>query len=434
MKRRRLGHGVVEGFYGRPWTTAERVSFVELLGRAGLDTFIVAPKNDPLGFSRPRRRASDYRAIQEVARAASDAGVRLFASTCLENVEALVDAGVDGVVVSLDDTWTTFAPGLATHARGEAHGAIARAALDRARRRSASADALLVPAIYHRRLEDLGRGALAYLRGIAAAAPGVPVAWTGPAIFSRSVTAADVTRLRQATGLDLWLWNNAITNDWLPLATGELVGARPWQKLCFGSIDNMSPGVEREVEGVLVNAAREPSLSKVSALCLAEWLRDPLHYAAAPAIQRAIAEVAGDLADLVALAHDLTCKHPLSAPARFEASAVSEAVSDYVAGRATGEALAAKLEHLVEAATRARDASARATPEADAVRECVPTLDRAAGLASAALAGLARRRGPPDRERERALLLEMNTHLRAARGMRWQVGLESLQPLLSRSR
>lgn len=430
MISRRPGDGIIEGFYGRPWTTSERVSFVGHLGRAGLDTFIVAPKNDPLGFARPRHHARDFRAIEAIARAAGDASVRLYVSTCLENVESLVDAGVRGVVISLDDTWTTFAPGLATHARGAAHGAMARTALERARRRSADADALLVPAIYHRRAEDLGRGGLAYLRGIAASAPDVPVAWTGPAIFSRSVTAGDAARLQRATGLRLWLWNNAVTNDWLPLATGELVGARPWQKLCFGSIDNMSPGVEREVGGVLVNAAREPELSKVSALCLAAWLRDPLHYAAGPAVERSIREVAGDDAELVALAHDLTQKHPLSAPARFESRAVADAVGDFLAGRAPVSELVEKLEELVDAARRAG-----ATNASDALRECAPTLDRASWLASAALTSIALGADAGrDRARARSLGAELDAHLRRARATRWQVGLESLQQLLSRSR
>jgi hypothetical protein len=424
----RVGHGVVEGFYGRPWTAAQRVAFVESMGRAGLDTFIVAPKNDPAGFSRPRTKSQDFDAIREVARAARGANVRLYVSTCLENVATLADAGVDGVVISLDDTWTTFAPGLATRGRGRAHGSIAANALEQFGPRGARAPVLLVPAIYHRRVEDLGRGALAYLSGIAEVAPHVPIAWTGPSIFSRCITPGEAARLREATGLSLWLWNNAVTNDWLPLATGELVGARAWQKLSFGSVDNMVPGLEREVEGVLLNAAREPALTQVSALCLAAWLRDPLHYDARAEVGRSIREVGGPNADLVGMAHDLTCKHPLSAPSRFEGVDIADAVADYAGGRSSSEAMLRHLDALVHAAERARSV------DADVVRELLPTLEKAGALAAAASIGVARRAGAFDKTADRARRAEMEPHLQRARRTRWQVGHDALHPLLSAPR
>lgn len=421
----RVGHGIIEGFYGRPWSTADRVAIVRRLGEVGLETFIVAPKNDPRGFQRPRRAAADFADISEVARAGRDAKVRVFVSACADNVEPLVDAGVDGIVISLDDTWTTFAPGLATFGRGEAHGALAREALRRATARSRDARVLLVPAIYHRRAEDLGRGAIAYLRGIAAATD-VPVAWTGPAIFSRSITPADFARLREASGLTFWLWNNAITNDWLPLATGELLGARPYQKLSFGSVDNMSPGLEREVDGILLNAAREPALTHVSALCLAAWLRDPMHHAPVDAALAAIRDVGAEDARLLEIAHDLTRNHPLSAPSRFEASAIADAVADYLAGRAAAARIQALLRELVDASARA------ARSDHDAVRECAPTLDRAGALAEAALVTIARREGGAiEKQRARELAIERDQLLRRARRARWQVGLGCLQPLLS---
>ncbi len=38
--------GVVEGFYGPPWSHAERLSLLGWLARQGLDTYVYAPKND----------------------------------------------------------------------------------------------------------------------------------------------------------------------------------------------------------------------------------------------------------------------------------------------------------------------------------------------------------------------------------------------------
>jgi hypothetical protein len=143
----RFGHGVVEGFYGRPWTFDERASLIALLGKIGLSTFVVAPKNDPHGFGRPRRADADFENIGRLARLADRAGVRLFVSACVENAPSLAGAGVHGLVISMDDTWTTFAPALATEARGRAHGALALKARAAARAIASQTEVLLVPAI-----------------------------------------------------------------------------------------------------------------------------------------------------------------------------------------------------------------------------------------------------------------------------------------------
>ena len=38
--------GVIEGFYGRPWTEAQRVRMLDWIGQAGMNMFIYAPKDD----------------------------------------------------------------------------------------------------------------------------------------------------------------------------------------------------------------------------------------------------------------------------------------------------------------------------------------------------------------------------------------------------
>ena len=40
--------GVVEGFYGRPWTHEQRLELIDFLARRGMNTFIYGSKDDPL--------------------------------------------------------------------------------------------------------------------------------------------------------------------------------------------------------------------------------------------------------------------------------------------------------------------------------------------------------------------------------------------------
>ena len=39
--------GVIEGFYGPPWTRAEREQLLDWMARFGLTTYLHAPKDDP---------------------------------------------------------------------------------------------------------------------------------------------------------------------------------------------------------------------------------------------------------------------------------------------------------------------------------------------------------------------------------------------------
>ena len=40
--------GVIEGFYGNPWTREQRLELIEFLAAHGMNTFVYAPKDDPL--------------------------------------------------------------------------------------------------------------------------------------------------------------------------------------------------------------------------------------------------------------------------------------------------------------------------------------------------------------------------------------------------
>ena len=39
--------GVIEGFYGPPWSDAERRTLLDWMARFGLGTWLYAPKDDP---------------------------------------------------------------------------------------------------------------------------------------------------------------------------------------------------------------------------------------------------------------------------------------------------------------------------------------------------------------------------------------------------
>ena len=40
--------GVIEGFYGAPWSHEQRLDLIDFLGERGMNTFVYSPKDDPL--------------------------------------------------------------------------------------------------------------------------------------------------------------------------------------------------------------------------------------------------------------------------------------------------------------------------------------------------------------------------------------------------
>ncbi len=333
-----VGHGVIEGFYGRPWTAEARLDVVRQVGAVGLDTYVWAPKSDPThraAWSEPLA-PERLRELGLLAEVAETAGVRVHhglspvgiaarrggqyvtddaaAAALRRRVADVRGAGVTRFVLLFDDTWPTFLPSAASRALGEAHGRVAALVRDWLADR-ADASVLLVPAIYHRRAPELPRGGLSYLLGIASVVGReVPVAWTGPAMFSTWISGSDLARMERATGLRLWIWNNAVANDWLPLVTSAAGKARRVQRLSSGPVANLSADAVRGAAGVLLNGAREAELTRVAVTAFAEQIRAPDAYDPVrsweDAIERVFAEAAPPVRELL----DLVRGHPLASP------------------------------------------------------------------------------------------------------------------------
>lgn len=334
---------MVEGFYGRPWSFEARRSVIELLGETGLQTYAYAPKSDPSHRGRwwAPLEAHELSCFEQLSSCARDNGVRfiygiapqrLFGGrsnldirkggvdsdgfrALLSRCGALADRGIDHFMVLFDDTWPTVAPRLATFEVGASHATVARELMDRlSARHGRSICVCLVPAIYAGRAVDLSRGALAYLRGLSSCGP-TPIAWTGPRIFSSFISEQERAAFERAAGSPIWIWNNAIANDWLPMTTGEGVGVQGRQRLAFGPIDNVAPEVFDAADGVLLNGAREVEVTRVALACFAEQRTLRRAYRAEQALPRAIVRVFGaEALECVGLIEDVVRGHPLASP------------------------------------------------------------------------------------------------------------------------
>ncbi|MFL5771439.1 MAG: protein O-GlcNAcase [Chloroflexota bacterium] len=288
--------GVIEGFYGNPWTHEERLACVRFIGARDMNTFVYGPKDDPLVRRRWREPYTDegLERLAGVVRAGVDAGVEIVyaispglsvhyssetdLAALLAKLEQVASLGVRRFALLLDDL-----PREMPHADdravfddiADAHASLASAV---AAGLGPTRGLIVCPLDYH------GTGDEPYLARLAAALdPAVDITWTGPAICSPILDPADAARFRDATGRSPLYWDNYPVND---VAMG-------WE-LHIGPYRGRSADLHEAARGILANPMELAEASKIPLATIADYLADPGGYDPEASAARAIRDVAGD--------------------------------------------------------------------------------------------------------------------------------------------
>jgi hypothetical protein len=298
--------GVIEGYYGRPWTGAARRDVIRFLARRGLRTFVYAPKNDD--FHRRRWRdpypADALADLGRTTRSARRLGVRFIYAlspggdvcySCADDLAALAAklaqvavVGVRDFALLVDDTPERLADrrDVAAYGGGD-ESALGRAQADFTDRVAArlAADgigalAFFVPTIY------AGTACRPYHAELRARlAPTLPVAWTGPGVLSARITTADVDAFAGCVGHPVVLWDNYPVND-----------AVMANSLHLGPLTGRDAGVPAALAGYLLNPMPQAYASLVALGTAAAYLRDPPAYDPERAWRRALRAVGRETA------------------------------------------------------------------------------------------------------------------------------------------
>jgi hyaluronoglucosaminidase len=290
--------GVVEGFYGPPWTHADRLWCLEQLGALGMNTYVYAPKHDALHRARWREAysAQALRRFAELVEVGARHGVSAgFAlSPGLEirysdgsdrerlasKLGAFCALGSRFLALALDDVPTEL-----QHAEDRAafpNLAAAQVALANEVRASLPADAVLwlVPTEY------LGLGSSPYLEELGAGLDArIEVAWTGRTLISPEIRSDEAARRAALLRRRLLIWDNTPVND------GPM---RPM--LHLGPYRGRDPELAASASGVLLNPMPQARASFLQIATAAEYLRDPQRYDPESAWERALARFGGPAA------------------------------------------------------------------------------------------------------------------------------------------
>jgi hyaluronoglucosaminidase len=296
--------GVIEGFYGRPWSWAEREATLRWLSPLGFNFYFQAPKNDPLHRNRWRE---PYHPVEldrfgRLVRVARGLGIELHCGVSplgfryedgtdgdllWAKFEAFLRVGVRSFGILFDDMPAgspDLQAGLVNHLAGRL-------------RQAGATRVSLTPTEYH------GDGRSTYLERLGRQLdPAIDVLWTGPAVCSREISAAHLRRVATALRRPVIVWDNYPVNDLDMRFDPHLGPLRGRDADCW-----------REVRGFAWAASPAARLSRVALHTAAAFARAPAAYRPEAAWRRALEAVAGprETARALALLGDLTRHSPL---------------------------------------------------------------------------------------------------------------------------
>ena len=288
--------GLIEGFFGRPWSWEDRHEAVRFLGPRGYRFYLYAPKADPFLRRRWQERfpADEGKALAGFAEACRAAGVRLGAglspfelhlhpgsdwqAPLAAKLDELDAAGIEDLALLFDDMRGDVAD-LAERQAGIVHFAAERTKASRILCCPSyySDDPILDVAFGERPpfyLEQLGR----------LLDPAIHIMWTGEEVVAREYSPGHLAGIATLLGRKPFLWDNYPVND----------GSRMAQHLHLRAFTGRAAAIGQHLAGHGINLASQPVLSRIPALTLIDSyaLGDAYEYGAA--FDRAVAEVLGE--------------------------------------------------------------------------------------------------------------------------------------------
>jgi hyaluronoglucosaminidase len=379
--------GVVEGFYGAPWSHRARLDALDFLAARGLNAYVYAPKDDAKHRSQWRVPYDDAELarFRDLAVRADRLAVAFGfgispgldvtydsptdRAVLLDKVRPLVDAGVSWLLLLLDDI--SLRDGLA---RGQA--SLATWFHTELRALRPNVQVTVCPTEY------VGTRPSPYLSELADGLPDdVDIMWTGPTVCSPTITADDAESWAKTVGRRrVIVWDNFPVND-----------ALMTNSLHLGPYIGRDAALVETVAGVLCNPMTQAYASQVALATAMDFLGDPDGYDADTSWRRAINDVGGARATALGTLARACADSPLARPATLELAGLVDAFEAALAGPdwvAAVVPLAAELRAARALPEAFATGDAEAGSEAGLSAEVAPWANAARLAAEAGLAAL----------------------------------------------
>ncbi len=274
--------GVIEGFYGRPWTDTERRVLFGWLRHAGLNTYMYAPKDDLKHRVAWRERYSrdEIERLAALNRAcrrfhlsfcyaiAPGLDIRFSSATdqiALRNkLEQVRSIGCRDFALLFDDIPARLNPadrrrfGSAAAAQANTANALFQWMSETRERTSL----FFCPTVYCGAMASPAVTKSTYLRELGAILrPEIGVFWTGPQIVSNAISLRSIREVAAVLKRRPVLWDNSHANDY------------DMRRLHLGPYSGRPAALRGEISGVLLNPNRQCAANFVPVHTLGSWLR-----------------------------------------------------------------------------------------------------------------------------------------------------------------
>ncbi|MFF2407027.1 beta-N-acetylglucosaminidase domain-containing protein [Streptomyces sp. NPDC058092] len=298
--------GTIEGFYGQPWTHAERLDQMDFYGDVKANTYVYAPKDDPYHRSKWRDPypADKLAELGELVRRATANHVRFtFAvspgqSICYSDpahrkdldakLQAMYDLGTRAFSIPLDDIsytrWNCAGDKAAFGEPGRQAAARAQADLLNDVQHTFIAThpgaqpLQMVPTEYGDLTDTAYKQTLRTTLD-----PAIEVMWTGTDVVPPSITDQQAEGAAKLFGRKVFVWDNYPVNDY-----GNTSG-----RLLLAPYDKREAGLSAHLTGIVANPMNQPYASKVAVFGTADFTWNDTAYDARANGRRAMAYLAG---------------------------------------------------------------------------------------------------------------------------------------------
>jgi hyaluronoglucosaminidase len=315
--------GVIEGFYGPPWSDEERIGMMDLLANYKMNTYVYGPKDDPYHRERwavPYDDESLHR-LSTLHNAATERGLtfcysigpglslryssRSHLQQLLAKLRQVYAIGVRSFALLLDDIPqflqhpedVSSYPDLVS-AQIELVSSVHRSLMET----DPQIHFAVCPTEYH------GKGTEYTVTRLGRSIhPSIDIFWTGPEICSRELTMRDAAVFGEATHHLPLYWDNYPVND-LEMSN----------ELHIGPYKNRESDLWHFSRGIIANGMEYPEASKIPLITIACFAWNSRAYDPEIAHRQAIAEVVGtrDLEPFLLFADNVrsSCLSPEDSP------------------------------------------------------------------------------------------------------------------------
>ncbi|MEU6737357.1 beta-N-acetylglucosaminidase domain-containing protein [Streptomyces physcomitrii] len=295
--------GVIEGFYGFPWSHEARLDQLDFYGAHKMNIYAYSPKDDP--YLREKWRepypADQLARIKELVDRARERHVEFSyalspglsvcyssdadAEALTDKFRTLWDIGVRTFAVPLDDIsytdWNCPADEERWGTGGGAAGAAQAHLLNRVNKDFIAAHEgaeplQMVPTEYYDVKETPYKKALREQLD-----KDVLVEWTGVGVVAPTMSVAEAKQARSVFGHPILTWDNYPVNDYVP------------GRLLLGPFTGREAGLAEQLAGITANPMVQPYASKLALHTVADYTWNDRAYDPAASWKSALRELAG---------------------------------------------------------------------------------------------------------------------------------------------